>query len=273
MREWLIGSDPEFFLATADGQFVNAFDGFATGVIAGTKKAPEKTSYGAIQVDGMAIELNTKPTADPEQFSRMLQAGLADAMARFKARVNEGSVQAFDMDYLCEQAPEAIDLGCDPDFNAWRGGEANPRPEVLTPYRTAGGHIHVGWNLGDMMAYSKPHWDECCSMVRHLDYALGLWSLPLDTKGALRRKLYGNAGAFRPKPYGVEYRVLSNFWLMKPALQKEVATRTLLAMRAYDDGKNFADIYGHAVTDMLCGLVGPNEAMLGEINETLKLYA
>jgi hypothetical protein len=31
-----------------------------------------------------------------------------------------------------------------------------------------------------------------------------------------RRKLYGKPGAFRPKPYGCEYRVLSNAWVDKP---------------------------------------------------------
>lgn len=45
-----------------------------------------------------------------------------------------------------------------------------------------------------------------------MDLHLGVPSLVLD-KDTERRKLYGKAGAFRPKPYGVEYRTLSNFWI------------------------------------------------------------
>jgi hypothetical protein len=30
--------------------------------------------------------------------------------------------------------------------------------------------------------------------------------------------MYGNAGAHRPKKYGVEYRTLSNFWIFDPKL-------------------------------------------------------
>jgi hypothetical protein len=37
-------------------------------------------------------------------------------------------------------------------------------------------------------------------------------------KGDLRKQLYGKAGAFRPKPYGAEYRVLSNFWVFDTKL-------------------------------------------------------
>jgi hypothetical protein len=34
-----------------------------------------------------------------------------------------------------------------------------------------------------------------------------------DKDNAVRRKKYGRAGEYRVKPYGLEYRVLSNFWL------------------------------------------------------------
>ena len=45
-----------------------------------------------------------------------------------------------------------------------------------------------------------------------LDMYLGLPSLIWD-RDTKRRSLYGDFGAFRPKPYGLEYRVLSNAWL------------------------------------------------------------
>ena len=49
--------------------------------------------------------------------------------------------------------------------------------------------------------------------------------------GAKRRELYGKAGAYRVKPYGVEYRVLSNFWLKSPALMQWVYDNTILAFK------------------------------------------
>jgi hypothetical protein len=42
--------------------------------------------------------------------------------------------------------------------------------------------------------------------------------------------MYGKAGAFRPKPYGMEYRVLSNKWLTNTRLQSWVYDTTVLAM-------------------------------------------
>jgi hypothetical protein len=32
--------------------------------------------------------------------------------------------------------------------------------------------------------------------------------------------LYGKAGAFRPKPYGAEYRTLSSFWIFSEPLRE-----------------------------------------------------
>ena len=45
-----------------------------------------------------------------------------------------------------------------------------------------------------------------------MDYTLGLDSLLLDSD-TRRRSMYGRAGSFRFKEYGIEYRTLSNFWI------------------------------------------------------------
>jgi len=69
--------------------------------------------------------------------------------------------------------------------------------------RFAAGHIHVGYDTSTV----PPD-----IMAKFLDLSLGLSTLHLDKQGA-RRQFYGVPGLFRAKPYGVEYRTLSNFWL------------------------------------------------------------
>jgi len=69
-----------------------------------------------------------------------------------------------------------------------------------------------------------------------MDLRLGMWSLTED-KDTNRRKLYGKAGAFRPKSYGVEYRVLSNFWTFTEANRKKVWDGILLLVKDLETGK------------------------------------
>jgi hypothetical protein len=45
--------------------------------------------------------------------------------------------------------------------------------------------------------------------------------------------LYGKAGACRYKTYGVEYRTLSNFWVLSTDLRREVWERTMAACQAF----------------------------------------
>jgi hypothetical protein len=46
--------------------------------------------------------------------------------------------------------------------------------------------------------------------------------------------MYGKAGAVRAKSYGVEYRVLSNFWLKSEELMGEVYDRAVSAAKNLD---------------------------------------
>ena len=96
-------------------------------------------------------------------------------------------------------------FGCEPDYNAYTK-QANPKPNPTHPgMRSAGGHIHVETDANKL------------AVVKAMDLFLGVPSVIMDN-GVERKQLYGKAGAFRPKAYGVEYRTLSNFWVFDPKL-------------------------------------------------------
>jgi hypothetical protein len=89
------------------------------------------------------------------------------------------------------------------------------------------GHIHVGYN--------NPSSKTNLEIVKTMDLFLGVPSIILDTDTE-RRKLYGKAGAFRNKAYGVEYRVLSGFWITNDSLMEFAFNNTMNAIKFINDG-------------------------------------
>ena len=216
-----IGADPELWLRDPDtGLIVSAHDRMP-----GTKLEPHPVNLGAVQVDGVAAEFNIEPTYDAEHFVKYIHA----VKGQIKGFVGglqlvEEPIALFEPGYF-KALPEHVRLlGCNPDWNAWTG-QVNEKPDDDMYFdgklmRTAAGHIHIGgWckntpaNLTD-----KTHFDDCRIIAKQLDYYLGMNSLMWDDDHR-RRKMYGMAGSFRPKPYGMEYRPLSNVWLRSPKLQ------------------------------------------------------
>lgn len=232
MREVLIGADPELFMKNPNsGDFVSAH-----GVIPGTKWEPFPVPLGAVQVDGTALEFNIDPAHTVEEFVHNISTvvGALRSMVPGYHVVAE-PVAWFGADYFKNEVPpSAQELGCDPDFNAWTGSQ-NPQPDPSgRPMRTAAGHIHIGWTQGADI-YDKEHFDFACRIARQMDYYLGIHSLIWDAD-ATRRQLYGKAGAMRVKPYGVEYRVLSNRWLTSEGLTRWVYDACQAGMAAaFDD--------------------------------------
>lgn len=209
LSEFTIGSDPEVFLRKGDGP------ASAHGLLPGDKANPFKTEGGAIQVDGMAAEFNTDPCSieDADTFSHRVASQLVEIEKRIPEdhSIYIEPTQEFGKEFLEGQPFEAKELGCDPDYNAYTG-EVNPRPDGdEATFRTGAGHIHVGWG-SDIPVDNEEHFKICQALVKQLDCTVGCFMVLIDDD-TKRASLYGKAGAFRPKPYGVEYRTPSNVWI------------------------------------------------------------
>lgn len=208
-----IGCDPEVFLRNkATGKMVSAHD-----LLPGTKLKPHPVQYGAVQVDGLAAEININPTTDSVQWTLLL----GSVIEQLKGMVPGHDLQiipAYEWDraYFDTLPENAKTLGCDPDFNAWTG-EQNPAPNGMTTLRGCGGHVHMGGWADVKDPYDSLHFQECCAHVKQMEYYVCIYSLLWDTDSR-RRSQYGLSGSFRPKPYGVELRTLSNMWLRYPKL-------------------------------------------------------
>lgn len=236
MTKILVGCDPEVFVKQG-GIFKSAFN-----LIKGDKKNPQKVRSGAVQVDGMALEFNIDPADSEDKFL----FNVNDVFTQMKLMVPTydvvvSSVAHFDPDHLRAQPAEALELGCDPDYNAWTGN-TNPRPDGNRPMRTASGHIHIGFtedqNIEDM-----GHKHRANMVAKQLDFYLGLASLEYDPDKE-RREMYGKAGAVRYKTYGVEYRTLSNAWLRSEQLTRWVYRNTIKGVMEVMKGNSLFAKYG-----------------------------
>lgn len=225
-----VGADPEVFLRDKDGKLISA-----VGLVQGTKDNPFPVVNGAVQLDGMAAEFNIDPVSQSKMFKRNINS----VMKQLDKMVGENSLSPvptahFGAELIASQPEEARILGCEPDFNAYTGRE-NPKPDAETPFRTGAGHIHIGFtNVNDPRSAS--HMQDCRLLAAVMDNVLAVPSILFDDDNQ-RRTLYGKAGAFRPKTYGMEYRTLSNKWLSDPKLIDWVFKSTVLAFNACKQGK------------------------------------
>lgn len=200
-----IGSDPEFFLKKGL-EYKSAI-----GKIGGTKHDPaplERPGF-FIQEDNVAVEFNVPPASECAEFAENIEWAIKHIGDKL---LTHGYNIAWDPSAFFPETelshPAAKVFGCEPDFNAWKDGAVNPRPTSnLATLRTCGGHIHIGYPENNDRLFRH-------RLIQAADLFLGVPSCLID-KDVQRNQLYGKPGAFRPTPYGAEYRVLSNFWLRR----------------------------------------------------------
>jgi hypothetical protein len=207
-KTFTLGTDPEMFVLTKKNQLIPAFTFL-----------PPKSAGRNVYWDGFQAEWKLKTTPQCIQlFVSDIQQQMVElhkAAKRKKGVLSLTNVLKVPEKTLQTAAMQHVQFGCMPSFNVYgmRGLELdNPRD---LKHRFAGGHIHFGsWN-------QQPPYEPIVTMM---DRILGVWSVGAAQKidNPIRRQYYGLAGEYR-KPkykygYGVEYRVLSNFWLAHPSL-------------------------------------------------------
>lgn len=225
---YTIGADPEIFVGR-QGQFQSAH-----GLVQGDKRRPFKVDKGAVQVDGMALEFNIDPASSYEEF----QENLDTVQAQLKGMIGDlefldvASV-IFSEEFLKEVPYENIKLGCEPDFNGY-SMDVNEKPNELSLMRTAGGHVHIG-GFTVTRDNRRQHMGDMARLTRLMDEEVGVYSVLWD-KDDKRREMYGKGGCYRPKPYGMEYRSMSNAWLFNKELVKFVYDSTFDAIKRFVAG-------------------------------------
>lgn len=233
MRQYTLGCDPEFFVER-DSQVISAHP-----LVKGTKTNPEPVPGGAVQVDGTALEFNIYPAHTEDEWTNTIYQVMDHIRDSVLSPAHLSMLPASAVTFSSEEWDRVPDfarvLGCDPDWNAWQMIMNSMAPPPKR-FRTAAGHVHIGWTQ-DKDINDPDYQYECGALVRHLDATLGLSSVIMDAQGGPRRKLYGSAGAFRPKSYGLEYRVLSNFWIFSEDHIRWVWRATQRALEMYDNGQ------------------------------------
>lgn len=219
MAKIRLGCDPEVFLQNNEGKHISVI-----GMIKASKwnpmQIPDMAQGFTLQEDNVALEYGIPPASNADEFVAHIQAVMQKSLEYLPGlSFSNLSCTIFDEDQM--QNPMAHMFGCEPDYNAWTRKQ-NKKPEPSHPFmRSAGGHIHVETKRD---AYEG---------VKLMDLYLGVPSVLMD-KGEQRKQLYGKAGACRKKPYGFEYRTLSNFWIFKEELIRWAWRNTERAMDTYN---------------------------------------
>lgn len=232
VKDVTIGADIEIFLKEISSNKVIS----AEGIIKGTKDAPfrfkEGDDYFGTSLDNVMAEFCIPPAVSDKQFYKNIQEALSYIKTIIPKDIDILIHPSAKLDQKYLQTDSAKLFGCEPDYNVWNNSAENPMPSASGGIRTCGGHIHIG--------YKKPTWLTNTFLVMAMDIFVGVPMVLIEPTN-VRKNLYGRAGAYRVKPYGIEYRTVSNYYASSEALTKWAYNNTLKAIEFVNSGFSLSE--------------------------------
>ena len=223
-EEGLVGTDPELFVLDKNSKVIPAFRFLPSEKMRAGEAAPF--------ADGFQTEFTPKPN----YCIAYVVDNIRDRMQRLLEEATKvgGELSFTDVVSVPDintYTDAEIALGCSPSMNAYAEKSVIPKNPRKVAFRTAGCHIHLGTlnSETDIDAYDPD------SLVRFLDQVTGplYTSLFEGLENPARRTMYGRAGEFRIKPYGIEYRTPAPASLVHPVVTNivfDVAKRCVSLM-------------------------------------------
>lgn len=201
------GCDIEFFITSGESLHAKSIVP-ASAICEYGKDFPAEYTHGRMHWDNVLMEICPNAAEDEGMFVSNIEHMKENMMADIRA--GHCQLAGYASAYLSHDLMKhetASKFDCNPDINAYTRQIHRTRAKTAGNLRTAGGHVHIG--VGKLSGSEQVLLTKLCDMY------LGIPSVLLD-QDSDRRKLYGQAGSYRPKEYGIEYRVLSNFWAFVP---------------------------------------------------------
>lgn len=228
-----IAGDPELFIRLAKGRAGSAHKLYPVQ----DRKYKTVRGYGGVEGhikrDGAAVEFEVDKSYCRDYWVPTLQKTMQQALKSVRAYNGQHTLSSqptirMSETYLRGAPADVSEFGCNPDVDAYTMQSKQPVIPQGHRLRYSGGHIHFNMSLvtGDAR-WSTASRITAVTDEKELarlqaaaallcDATLGIFSVLAlgelhDPQGERDRRLfYGQAGSYRPKKYGIEYRTLSS---------------------------------------------------------------
>jgi len=197
----MFGTDAEFFLEDKQGNIVPA-----SKYIPGLKFKPHLLDNGVCHPDGLSLEVGCPPASTPEGMLTNLFAVMSEVKAKFldpNGLVISKQMEA-NSSHVEGTTKTDLEFGCGSEYDAYsRSMFKRSDRDTSQTLRYSGFHIHIGYTKDQEDNFFT--YTDAGRLVKVLDQLVEKYGLGTTDR---RARQYGGRGAFRVKPYGIEYRCM-----------------------------------------------------------------